>query len=106
MNFLQKFRDFISQPTHSRTLGLVGILAFVGIISLTVIVAQQQQNLKQKANKDDAACKDIETLDDCNSLSDFKINQSNFSCSSENKRCQIDNAIYECQKPQGGSDDD
>lgn len=79
MNFLQKFRDFVSHPSHSRTLGLLGILAFGGIISLTVIVAQQQQQLKQRASLvcEDTSiqeCPDLvkEKGNDCSVNSDFK----------------------------------
>ena len=57
MNFFQKFRDFLINPSHSRTLGLLGILTFVGIISLTVIVSQQQQQTRQHAaEKDFTTC--------------------------------------------------
>ncbi len=50
MNFFQKFRDFVSRPTHSRTLGLVIMLVLVAAVSITVIVAQQQQQTKQRAS--------------------------------------------------------
>lgn len=49
MNFFKKFRDFISHPTHSRTMGLLAVLILITAVSLTVIVAQQQQSIKQKA---------------------------------------------------------
>ena len=55
MNFFQKFRDFVSQPTHSRTMGLLGIFVFVGIISLTVIVAQQQQQTRRDRAREHGA---------------------------------------------------
>ena len=59
MNFLQKFRDFVAQPTHKRTLSLLVMLFLVAGISLTVFVAQQQQTLKQRAYvacTDDSDC--------------------------------------------------
>jgi len=49
MNFLQKFREFISRPTHSRTMGLLIILVLIFAVFLTVTVAQQQQTIKQHA---------------------------------------------------------
>ncbi|MDZ4228121.1 MAG: hypothetical protein U1E54_02660 [Candidatus Levybacteria bacterium] len=45
----QKFRDFISRPTQSRTMGIVVMLVLVSAVSLTVMVAQQQQTIKQRA---------------------------------------------------------
>jgi hypothetical protein len=49
MNFLQKFRDFVVRPTHSRTMGILAILVLVSAVSLTVVVSQQQQTIKQHA---------------------------------------------------------
>ncbi len=102
MNFLQKpsqtwqkFRDFIKSPSHSRTLGLVGVLAFVGIISLTVIVAQQQQQTKQRA--DFAVCSNITNIEPC--PNDF---QPYSSCSSKIDQCKIGDIVYGCRPPQGG----
>lgn len=88
----QKFREFVSRPTSSRTLGLVGILAFVGIVSLTVIVAQQQQQIRQRAETPEV-CSTIDAIPECTFLS----NSSNVSCNKKTDRCKIDNAIYECQ---------
>lgn len=51
MNFLQKLRDFLSRPTHSRTMGLLIMLVLVAAVSLTVYVAQQQQQIKQRASE-------------------------------------------------------
>lgn len=50
MNFLQKFRDFVIAPSHTRTMGLVIMLVLVSAVSLTVIASQQQQTLKQRAS--------------------------------------------------------
>lgn len=52
MNFLQKFRDFVSNPSQSRTMGLLVTLVLVSAVFLTVTVAQQQQTLKQRAAGD------------------------------------------------------
>lgn len=81
MNFLQKFRDFVSTPTHSRTMGLLVMLVLVAAVSLTVIVAQQQQQIKQRAETPNY-CADIEILEcpdsvknrdnDCSVTPDFK----------------------------------
>ena len=49
LDFLRRAIDFISRPTHSRTMGIVILLILVTAVSLTVIVAQQQQQTKQHA---------------------------------------------------------
>lgn len=41
--------EFLTSPSHSRTMGAVIMLILVSAVSLTVYVAQQQQQLKQHA---------------------------------------------------------
>lgn len=46
---LSRFREFILNPSHSRTLTALVILIIAAAIPLTVLVAQQQQNTRQQA---------------------------------------------------------
>lgn len=98
LGFLQKLRDFISTPTHARTLSLLGIVALVAVVSLTVVVAQQQQNLKQKAS---AVCEDT-SIPECPP----EIATSGYDCSNQTFTCKVTAAdkshtVYGCQSPQG-----
>lgn len=92
MNFLQKFRDFVARPTHSRTMGLVVMLIFIAAVSLTVIVAQQQQQLRQRASEN-PACQIINNISDCT----FSADSSNVPCDTITDKCKIGNTIYECR---------
>lgn len=49
MNPFARFRDFISYPSHGRTMGLLAFLIIVLAIPLTVNIAQKQQELRQRA---------------------------------------------------------
>lgn len=46
---MQSILDLIRNPSHSRTLGILAVLAIVLAIPLTVKIAQQQQELRQRA---------------------------------------------------------
>ena len=50
MGFIRRAFEFVVRPTHTRTLGLVLMLALVAAVSLTVYVAQQQQETRQRAS--------------------------------------------------------
>jgi hypothetical protein len=49
MGFLRKAFDFMSSPTHSRTLGILIVIVLVVAVFLTVSVAQQKQTIVQRA---------------------------------------------------------
>lgn len=49
MGLLRHVFDFVSRPTHSRTMGLLTVLILAVAVFLTVNVAQQQQQIKQQA---------------------------------------------------------
>jgi len=88
MNFLQKFRDFISRPTHSRTMGVLIFFVLVAVTSLTVYVAQQQQNLRQRA----------QALEVCSAIASIPKCPHSDSCNSAGAKCKVDNIIFECKK--------
>ena len=49
MDSLKRFRDFISAPSHTRTISMLVILIIAAAVPLTVLVAQQRQNTQQHA---------------------------------------------------------
>jgi len=93
MGFLRRVIDFLSRPSHSRTMGLVVMLILVVAVSLTVIAAQQQQQLKQRAAEITQECAAADSIPPCSSS-----NPANNTCDSEGTKCQIGNTIYECKK--------
>lgn len=50
--FLQVIKNFLSYPTHSRTLSILGFLVILAAIPLTVFIAQQQQEIRQRASEE------------------------------------------------------
>ncbi|HZQ29703.1 MAG TPA: hypothetical protein VFA93_01325 [Patescibacteria group bacterium] len=49
MNPFRRFLDFISYPSHSRTIGFLAFLVVLLAVPLTVNIAQKQQELRQHA---------------------------------------------------------
>ncbi len=49
MNPFRRFLDFISYPSHSRTIGFLAFLVVLLAVPLTVNIAQKQQELRQRA---------------------------------------------------------
>lgn len=91
MGFIKRAFDFLSRPTHSRTMGLVVMLILLVAVSLTVIVSQQKQTIRQRAED---YCADT-TIDNC--PSGLEVIAGN-TCTKENFKCKIGNNIYECAK--------
>ena len=48
-NSLKRFREFISAPSHTRTISALAILIIAAAVPLTVLVAQRQQEVRQHA---------------------------------------------------------
>lgn len=98
MNFLRKLRDYVKNPSHSRTMGLLAVLLLVFAISLTVVIAQRQQTLKQYAaepSRDDiiGSCTDDSgtKYDYCNSSGSYIVYyEGAFNCDTSRIECSND----------------
>jgi|GEM_PF-2892897 len=62
MNPLKRFFQFVGNPSHSRTLGILAILVMVAAVPLTVYIAQQRQEVRQRAQTavETRFCQDLE----------------------------------------------
>lgn len=66
MNPFSRFFEFIGNPSHSRTLGILAVLVIALAIPLTVQIAQKQQELRQQAA---GTCETIELGTFCTNIS-------------------------------------
>ena len=67
-NSLKRFREFISAPSHTRTISALVILIIAAAVPLTVLVAQRQQEIRQHAAGPFCAGSMI-----CTSANDLKV---------------------------------
>lgn len=84
---MKRFLQFVTSPTHSRTLSLLAFLVILTAIPLTVFIAQQQQEIRQRA--EEKSCPDLCFADQLW----INIHPENGSCTNTNAK-----EVYTCKK--------
>lgn len=99
LSFFQKFRSFVSSPTHSRTMGLLLLLALGGAAALTLVASQNQQQIRQRASYESVCAEN--TLADmpiCPPITADNFVDCQLSQADSSGNCRTsDNTIYHCQ---------